>query len=137
MGTSGLLVGNVTTITTCVLARPSYVMSVPSNPVLSSSFKPRGARLFWGKINLYSDRLEIVRLGKILQVVPLDAIKEVEWVTVEPPEPNLVIETHAGAIIAGVADSAALVKFKLEELRAAYISPKPVGVRVRLDRAAA
>lgn len=112
-------------------------MSESTTPLLSSSFKPRGARLFWGKINLYRDRFEIVRLGKVLQVVALDDIKEVEWVTVEPPEPNLVIETYSGTIIAGVADSAAIVKFKLEELRAGFIPPKPVGVRGKVDRAAA
>lgn len=137
MGTSAKFRGTLSTITTSVHNASQYLMAAVSSPLLSSSFKPRGARLFWGKINLYSDRFEIVRLGKTLQVVPLDAIKEVEWVTVEPPEPNLLIETHAGAIIAGVADSAALVKFKLEELRTAYIPPKPSGVRGIVDRVAA
>jgi hypothetical protein len=108
-----------------------------SPPVLSASFKPRGARLFWGKIHLYADRFEIVRLGKTLQTVPLDTIKEVEWVTVDPPEPNLIIETVSGTIIAGFAESAALVKFKLEELRSAPIQSKPSGVRGRIDRVAA
>ena len=86
--------------------------------LLSSRFRYPDRRMFFGRMQLFQDRIEVFGLhwrGMHRRTIPLSDVEQVEWWTGAPDRVNLEIRLHTGEALPVWVQGAGLWKFKIEE----------------------
>ncbi len=93
--------------------------AVPENrPLLSHPFRPEGARVLFGRLVLYADRIERRAMGRVQETIPLADLQDVRWRTTDTGADNFSLVLRDGRVLSGRLKGAGLWKAKLGELMA-------------------
>ncbi len=93
-----------------------------TKPLLSHAFKSADGFAPFGRLTLFSDRIERSALGRVRQTIPLADVQDVHWQTTNTSAPNFTLLLRDGSLVSGHLQGAGLWKVKLEALRRA---PRP------------
>lgn len=89
---------------------------MPPTLLLSNAFAPKEGSSLFSSLRLYSDRIEVRRLGMCVRVVPLSSVENVAASSWGSDEVNLRIDVRDEAPIVGRVAAVLAWKYKLMEL---------------------
>lgn len=96
-------------------------MPAPSaldKPLLSHAFRLSGSWHPFGRLALFPDRIERRVLGRVREVIPLSAVRDVQWQTTDNTASNFTLHLHDKRVLTGHLRGAGLWKAKLQEMLA-------------------